>query len=49
MCRHNQLWGFVAIAFGLGILIGTWIESGFLTGCLGLGLVLAGCACLRKR
>lgn len=49
MCRHNQLWGFATIAFGFGILIGTWIESGFLTGCLGLGLVLVGCACLRKR
>lgn len=49
MCRHNQLWGFAAISFGLGVLIGTWIESGFLTGCLGLGLVLVGFGFLRKK
>ena len=49
MCRHNQLWGCCAIAFGLGVLIGMMLEGGFLCGCLGLGLVIFGfCVLIRK-
>lgn len=48
MCRHNQLWGFVLIALGLGILIGTWLESGFLTLCFSIGLAAIGCAMMRR-
>ena len=49
MCRRNHLIGFVSVAFGLGVLIGTWIESGFLSGCLGLGLVCVGFVFVRKK
>lgn len=42
MCRRNQLWGIGMIAFGLGLLIGCSIESGFWCCVLGIGLIIAG-------
>jgi hypothetical protein len=42
MCRYNQLWGLVLLAFGLGILLGAWMEGGFLCYCFGFGLGVAG-------
>ena len=48
MCRYNQLWGYLQIAFGLGLLIGLWIEGGFLSHCFGFGMILLGCVFLRK-
>lgn len=49
MCRCNQLWGCVCVAFGLGALFGIWLESGFMTGCLGIGLILLGFGILKKK
>ncbi len=48
MCRYKQLWGFAAGAFGFGILIGTWLEGGFLCCCFGVGLIIAGIALVKK-
>lgn len=48
MCRYKQLWGFVAGAFGLGILTGVWLEGGFLCICFGIGLIIAGIAMIKK-
>ena len=49
MCRRNQLWGFNFIAFGLGLLIGCSIESGFWCCILGIGLIISGfVACGKK-
>lgn len=48
MCRQNQLWGCVLMAFGLGVLVGLWLEKGFVCGCLGLGLMIFG-FCVMKR
>ena len=48
MCRFNQLLGFSMIAFGLGIWVGLWLESGILSvgfGLLMLGLGFAMCRC----
>jgi hypothetical protein len=42
MCRHHQLWGGVLLAFGLGMLVGLWIEGGFIAHCLGFGLIFFG-------
>ena len=42
MCRYHQLWGSALIAFGGGILLGAWLEGGFLCNCLGIGLMLLG-------
>ena len=49
MCRHNMLFGCGLGAFGLGLLIGNWAGGGFLFHCLGFGLVIVGCALLRKK
>lgn len=49
MCRRNQLWAFVLIAFGLGLLVGLWLTSGFLCGCLGVGAVALGLILLQRK
>ena len=50
MCRHNQLWGCTLMAFGLGVLIGLWLESGFFCVCFGLGLIFTGfCVCGKNK
>ena len=49
MCRQNQLFGCAMIAFGLGVLIGTWLESGFLCHCMGLATLVFGVCVLRKK
>lgn len=49
MCRQNQLWGCVLLAFGIGVLIGLWIESGFLAHCFGFGLIILGCGVAKKK
>ena len=33
MCRRNQLFGWMLLAFGLGLLIGKCLESGFISSC----------------
>lgn len=42
MCRRNHFWGFGLVAFGLGLLLGSWCEGGFLWYCLGLGMLFFG-------
>lgn len=49
MCRQNQLWGCLLMAFGLGVLIGLWIEAGFLAHCFGFVLIVSGCCVIRKK
>lgn len=49
MCRQNQLWGCVLLAFGLGLLFGLWLNSGFLAHCIGFGLMICGCAVMKKK
>lgn len=48
MCRYHQLWGGVLAAFGFGVLVGAWLEGGFLCSCFALGLIAAGIFLLRK-
>ena len=48
MYRQKQLWGWILIAFGTGLLTGTWIHSGFLISCLGLGIIAAGVLLLQS-
>lgn len=48
MCRYNQLWGGILIAFGIGVLVGTWLEGGFLCNCFGIGLAITGFVVTRK-
>lgn len=49
MCRQNQLFGCVLLAFGIGLLIGLWIEGGFLAHCFGFGLIVLGCGVGKKK
>ncbi len=48
MCRHNQLWGSILMAFGIGVLVGIWIGSGFFTHCFAIALMVCGFCVWRK-
>ena len=48
MCRQNHLYGGCVLAFGLGVLIGTWLESGRVGQVLGFGLIALGFTVIRK-
>ena len=49
MCRRNQMWGFSAIAFGLGLLTGCSMETGFWCCLLGIGAIIFGFVCFHKK
>jgi len=49
VCRHNQLWGSILGAFGIGLLLGTWLDGGFWSLILGLGLIFIGFCVAKKR
>lgn len=49
MCRRNQLLGCSIAALGVGVLIGTWIESGFFGHLLGLFAICIGLTVCRKK
>lgn len=48
MCRYNKLWGGVMVAFALGVLLGSWLESGFALTCFGVALAFFGLVVLRR-
>ncbi len=49
MCRRNQLIGWILVAFGIGLLVGLRLESGFLCNCIGLCCLGCGFHFMRKR
>lgn len=49
MCRRNHLFGCAFLAFGLGLLIGIWIEGGFLAHCFGFFMIFSGCCLWKKK
>ncbi|MBQ9844076.1 MAG: hypothetical protein IJO31_07990 [Oscillospiraceae bacterium] len=49
MCRKNQMWGRCAIGFGLGLLTGCSMESGFWCCALGIGVIIAGFVCMQRK
>lgn len=49
MCRQNQLFGWILIAFGIGLLIGVGLESGFWTCVLALASVILGFWVMKKK
>ena len=49
MCRRNQLRGCALMAFGLGVLIGYFLQSWFLCSVGGIVLVVIGWIVARKR
>ena len=44
MCRRNRLWGLGAVVFGVGFLLGMWIEGSFVSHCIAFGLLFWGLA-----
>ena len=48
MCRQNQLWGCMLLTFGVGVLVGLWLEGGFFSHCFGFAMIVVGC-CIWKR
>lgn len=48
MCRYNKLWGGVMVSFALGVLLGSWLESGFALTCFGVALAFFGLVVLRR-
>lgn len=49
MCRKNQLCGSALVTFGLGLLVGMCLESGFFCFFVGLGIIGLGIWCMKKR
>lgn len=49
MCRNNQLWGLAVLTFGLGLLLGCWMESNLAQICFGLALMAGGFLMLEKK
>ena len=49
MCRQNQLFGWMLVCFGAGLLLGTWIASVFLGCCMGVAAVAAGVLVLDRK
>ena len=49
VCRKNRMRGGCMIAFGLGLLLGQWIDSAFLCILAGLMLLTLGWCVLRQR
>lgn len=49
MCRYHVLWGSIFIAFGLGVLVGLWLEGGFFCFCFGLFMMVLGYCALKNK
>ena len=49
MCRRNQLWGYALLAFGVGVLVGTWLDSGLFCHLFGLLAIFCGWGICRKK
>ena len=49
MCRQNQLLGVAILGFGLGMLIGIWLDGGFFGHCFALGMAVCGLCMLRRK
>ncbi len=49
MCRRNQLYAWILLSFGAGVLLGLWLECNFLAHCFGIGVICAGSCLLRKK
>ena len=49
MCRRNQLWGLAVLAFGLGLVVGSWLEPVFIRKCCGIGLMAVGVLIVQKK
>ena len=49
VCRRNQLRAFILLGFGLGIMVGYYLDSWLLCGCGGGGLIILAFCMLNNR
>jgi len=49
MCRRHELWAWMLICFGAGILFGCFFESGFFCCSVGIGVVILGAGMFRRK
>lgn len=49
MCRKKQMQGFCLLCFGLGLMVGYYLESWFLCSVGGVGLVIFGMLLSKKK
>ena len=49
MCRRNLLHGSAILAFGVGLLIGSWMNSGFLACICGIAAIFIGFSLLHRK
>lgn len=42
MCRRNQLFGWILLSFGLGLLVGLCLESCLFSALVGIGFAVVG-------
>lgn len=49
MCRQFELWGWILIALGIGLLLGTFLESGFVQLCIAIGAIAAGIMVMQRK
>lgn len=49
MCRRQHLTGCIMLGFGLGLLIGQWLGSGFLCLCGGMVFITFGISGMRRK
>ena len=49
MCRRNQLLGMALLAFGLGLWIGCWLETGLSRICFSVIAIVGGVLLLQKK
>ena len=49
MCRKNELCGFALVTFGFGLLVGLCLDSGFICSCIGLGFIVLGFWCAKRK
>lgn len=49
MCRRNELLGCATIAFGVGVLVGTWLDGGLFCHLFGVAGIFLGLTICRKK
>ena len=49
MCRRNQLYGWILMAFGLGLLIGRCLDGSLLSGFAAFLIICAGLWVMRQK
>ncbi len=49
VCRRNQLFGWILLAFGLGLLVGKCLDGGAVSTFVGIVIIFGGFHIMRQR